>query len=64
MGVKAGARPARSRRCKGRVLSVNQNMSDEELENLAPWSPKVQKCCVNKIVLSIRGNPDFSGVIP
>ena len=26
----------------------NQNMSDEELENMAPWSPKVQECCVNK----------------
>ena len=26
----------------------NQNMSDEELENPAPWSPKVQECCVNK----------------
>ena len=26
----------------------NQNMTDEELENLAPWSPKVQKCCANK----------------
>ena len=26
----------------------NQNMTDEELENLAPWSPKAQECCVNK----------------
>lgn len=26
----------------------NENMSDEELENMAPWSPAVQKCCVNK----------------
>ena len=26
----------------------NQNMMDEELENLAPWSPKVQECCANK----------------
>lgn len=26
----------------------NENMSDEELEDMAPWSPKVQGCCVNK----------------
>ena len=26
----------------------NENMSDEELEDMAPWSPKVQECCVNK----------------
>lgn len=26
----------------------NKNMSDGELENIAPWSPKVQACCVNK----------------
>lgn len=26
----------------------NSNMSDEELENLAPWSPIVRECCVNK----------------
>ena len=26
----------------------DKNMSDEELENMAPWSPKVQECCVNK----------------
>lgn len=26
----------------------NKNMSDEELENIAPWNPKVQECCVNK----------------
>lgn len=26
----------------------NKNMSDEELEDLAPWSSKVQECCVNK----------------
>ena len=26
----------------------NENMSDEELESMAPWSPKVQECCVNK----------------
>ena len=26
----------------------NENMSDEELENMAPWNPKVQECCVNK----------------
>lgn len=26
----------------------NANMSDEELENMAPWNPTVQECCVNK----------------
>lgn len=26
----------------------NKNMSDEELEDMAPWSSKVQECCVNK----------------
>ena len=26
----------------------NKKMSDQELENMAPWSPKVQECCVNK----------------
>ena len=26
----------------------NKNMSDEELENMAPWSTKVRECCVNK----------------
>lgn len=26
----------------------NKNMPDEELENMAPWNPKVQECCVNK----------------
>lgn len=26
----------------------DKNMSDKELENLAPWSPAVQKCCINK----------------
>lgn len=26
----------------------NKNMSDEELENMAPWNPKVQECCANK----------------
>ena len=26
----------------------DENMSDEELEDMAPWSPKVQECCVNK----------------
>ena len=26
----------------------NKNMSDEELENMTPWNPKVQECCVNK----------------
>lgn len=23
----------------------NENMSHEELENMAPWDPKVQECC-------------------
>ncbi len=26
----------------------NENMSDEELGNMAHWNPKVQECCVNK----------------
>ena len=26
----------------------NESMSDEELEDMAPWSPKVQELCVNK----------------
>lgn len=26
----------------------NKNISDKELENMVPWNPKVQKCCVNK----------------
>ena len=26
----------------------NKKMSDKELENMAPWSPNVQECCVNK----------------
>ncbi len=26
----------------------NKDMSDGELENMAPWSPDVQACCVNK----------------
>ena len=26
----------------------NENMSDEKIESMAPWSPAVQKCCVNK----------------
>lgn len=26
----------------------NKNMFDEELENMAPWNPKVQERCVNK----------------
>ena len=26
----------------------NENMSDEELESMAPWSPEVQGLCVNK----------------
>ena len=26
----------------------NKDMSDEQLEALAPWSPVVQECCVNK----------------
>ena len=26
----------------------NKKMSDQELENMAPWSHKVQECCVNK----------------
>ena len=26
----------------------NKNMSNEELENMAPWNPKVQECCANK----------------
>ncbi len=26
----------------------DKNMSDEKLENMAPWNPKVQECCVNK----------------
>ena len=26
----------------------NEAMSDEQLEALAPWSPVVQECCVNK----------------
>ena len=26
----------------------NKNMSDEELENMTPWNPEVQECCVNK----------------
>ena len=26
----------------------DKNMSDEELENMDPWSPKVHECCVNK----------------
>lgn len=26
----------------------NKKMSDLELENIAPWSPKVQECCVSK----------------
>lgn len=26
----------------------NENMSDEELDRLAPWNPVVQECCVNK----------------
>lgn len=32
------------------ILEVrpNNSMSDEELELLAPWSPVVQECCVNK----------------
>lgn len=28
--------------------NLDKNLSDEELENIAPWSPKVQVCCVNK----------------
>ena len=30
------------------VARPDKNMSDEELENMAPWSPKVQGLCVNK----------------
>ena len=26
----------------------DKNMSDEKLENMAPWNPKVQECCINK----------------
>lgn len=26
----------------------NVNMSDEELESMAPWNPKVRECCVNE----------------
>ena len=26
----------------------NEEMSDEQLETMAPWSPMVQECCVNK----------------
>ncbi len=26
----------------------NKDMSDEELENYAPWSKQPQECCVNK----------------
>lgn len=26
----------------------NENMSDEELDRLAPWNSKVQECCINK----------------
>ncbi len=26
----------------------NKDMSDEDLENMAPWNPKVQECCINK----------------
>ena len=26
----------------------DKNMTDRELENMALWSPAVQKCCVNK----------------
>ena len=26
----------------------NKNMSDKELENMAPWNPKIQECCANK----------------
>jgi len=27
---------------------LDKNMSDEKLENMAPWNPKVQECCINK----------------
>ena len=27
---------------------LDKNMSDEELESMAPWSPEVQGLCVNK----------------
>ena len=26
----------------------DESMSDEELENMSPWNPKVQELCVNK----------------
>ena len=26
----------------------NKDMSDKDLENMAPWNPKVQECCINK----------------
>ena len=29
-------------------IRPGNNMSDEELEIMAPWSPEVQACCVNK----------------
>ena len=39
----------------------NKNMSDGELENMAPWNPKVQECCVNKSQSSELGKlPGFS----
>lgn len=39
----------------------NENMSDQDLENMAPWILEVQKYCVSKSnALRIRDFPGFS----